>query len=129
MTPHVPPKQASPAGQTVPQAPQLRLSLLVTVQTPPQLVEPETQVTPHLPPEQTSPVGQTVPQVPQFWLSVCGDTQTPAQSSPVGRRQAAAQAPAEQNWPAVQAAAQAPQFCGSLMRAAQVEVAPVPHTV
>jgi hypothetical protein len=113
----------------VPQVPQFWLSLLVTVQTPPQLVEPETQVTPHVPPEQASPAGQTVPQVPQFWLSVWGETQTPAHKSPVGSRQAAAQAPPEQNWPVGQTVPQAPQFCGSLLRAAQVEVAPVPHTV
>jgi hypothetical protein len=50
----------------VPQVPQFWLSLLVTVQMPAQLVEPETQVTPHAPPEQASPAGQTVPQVPQL---------------------------------------------------------------
>jgi hypothetical protein len=113
----------------VPQAPQFWLSLLVTVQMPPQLVEPGTQVRPQVPPEQTWPAGQTVPQVPQLWLSVWGETQTPAQRSPVGGRQAAAQAAPEQSWPDGHAVPQAPQFCGSLLRAAQMEVVPVPHTV
>jgi hypothetical protein len=42
------------------------LSLLVTVQTPEQLVEPKRQVTPHVPSEQASPAGQTMPQAPQL---------------------------------------------------------------
>lgn len=76
----VPPGQAQPpltqevpVGQTIPQAPQLLLSLVVLTQRPPQSVCPETQ--PQRPAVHTWPVRQTIPQAPQLDASLDGMTQ------------------------------------------------------
>jgi hypothetical protein len=63
-------------GQTWPQAPQLAVSLLTSIQVPPQFAVPDEQ---HLPFEHDVPVGQTVGQVPQCCSSVLRLTQTPPQ--------------------------------------------------
>ena len=62
----LPPEQAMPAGQTVPQAPQLLLSVARELQTPPQSFSPLLQVIAQRPRLQSSLAGQTVPQAPQF---------------------------------------------------------------
>lgn len=55
--------------QTLPQLPQLLLSVLVFTQ------EPKQTVPEHEPPRQHAPAAQTVPQLPQLLLSVCVFTQ------------------------------------------------------
>ena len=68
--------QLSPAGQTWLQAPQLLLSLVTLVQTPPQFTVPWPHTGgAHLPALQVSPWGQMLPQVPQLLGSVCRVTQ------------------------------------------------------
>ncbi len=59
-----------PAGQTVPQLPQLALSLWRLVQVPPQFVSPDWQESWQVPPEQICPAGHAVPQAPQLPPSV-----------------------------------------------------------
>jgi len=71
--------QTYPAGQTVPQVPQLWLSVVVTAQMPEQFVCPVTQETAQALPEQTCPLGHTVPQNPQLWLSLLRTVQIPEQ--------------------------------------------------
>ena len=73
----VPPEQTWPAGQEVPQVPQLALSVcrLAQYAAPPfgsaHWVRPLPQVVVQTPAVQAWPSGQVVPQVPQLALSVC----------------------------------------------------------
>jgi len=70
--------------QTVPQVPQLLLSLAVVTQLPLQKVRPEGQV--HMPLVQLRPPEHTVPQVPQLLLSLAVVRQVPLQSvCPLGQ--------------------------------------------
>ena len=99
----------------VPQAPQLLLSVVLSVQVPLQLANPDWQVRPQVPPEHTYPAGQTLEQVPQLPLSVLVSTQVPLQFiSPDW--QESEQVPPEQTWPAGQMVAQLPQWLRSLWR-------------
>jgi hypothetical protein len=63
--------------QTVPHAPQLWKSLLVSTHLPLQFVIPLGQ--PHWPAVQTPPVGHADPHAPQFAALVCVSTQAPLQ--------------------------------------------------
>jgi hypothetical protein len=87
---HVPLLQVSPAGQTLPQVPQLLTSVAVLVHAAPQKFG--VAVGQQLDPEGTSPLGQAqvplwqlsgavqvAPQAPQLALSVPSLTHTPAQ--------------------------------------------------
>ena len=69
--------QVVPDGQTLPQAPQLLLSVVVVTQRPAQSVWPEGHW--QRPAEHTWPVGHTIPQAPQLTASVEGLTQRVAQ--------------------------------------------------
>ena len=62
----LPPEQAVPAAQLLPQAPQLLLSVARELQTPLQSFSPLLQVIAQRPRLQSSLVGQMVPQAPQF---------------------------------------------------------------
>ena len=89
-----------PRGHTVPQLPQLLMSLDTSAQTPfapPQTIWPtgQTQVAPW----QFAPGGQAVPQPPQFVGSEVKSVQTPLQRSGVPPPQAA-------HWPLTQLPAQ-----------------------
>jgi hypothetical protein len=64
--PHLPSAQNSGLVHTVPQAPQLTLSVFVLTQAPVQAVWPAAQVALHFPLEQTSPPAHAVPQAPQL---------------------------------------------------------------
>jgi hypothetical protein len=57
----------------VPHPPQLLLSVCVSVQMPPQIVNPEPggQELVHVPPWQACPVGHVLPQAPQLPVPVC----------------------------------------------------------
>ncbi len=70
-------KQRCPPGHTVPQAPQLLRSKLVTVQAVPQSVEPVGQV--QRPAVHDWKVPQRVPQAPQLVTLVCVLVQVPPQ--------------------------------------------------
>ena len=59
-----------PLGQTLPQAPQLALSVWRLAHVVPQLVCPVVQYNPHVPPAQMYPAGHLWPQVPQLAGSV-----------------------------------------------------------
>jgi hypothetical protein len=59
--------------------PQLALSLVMSRQTPEQLVRPVLHETVHVPREQTVPEGQALPHVPQLLLSVARSRHTPEQ--------------------------------------------------
>jgi len=73
--------QTRPAGQVVPQPPQLSTSVpLVTTQAVPHRVCPPAQVVVQALLLQTSPVWQVVAQPPQWVAS--GETQVPLQSIP-----------------------------------------------
>ena len=72
--------QTLPAGQTLPQLPQLYRSLLRLAHWPAQFVSPLGQVVTHAPPVQAVPAGQTLPQAPQLLLSLAVATQWPLQS-------------------------------------------------
>jgi hypothetical protein len=67
------------AGQTVPQAPQLRGSVLVLVQLPAQLTRPLAQVTTQVPAEHTWPAAHIRPHVPQLLRSTWRSRQVPEQ--------------------------------------------------
>ena len=80
-----------PAGQALPQAPQLPRSVARSAQNagpppspPPQVASVAPQETPHWPSAQTWPVGQVVPQLPQLALSVAAATQRLLQTISVG---------------------------------------------
>jgi hypothetical protein len=84
----VPPEQALPAVQTLPQAPQLALSVVSLAQygAPPsgvQSVSFDWQLVVHVPPEHTWPVPHTLPQAPQLVLSVLSLAQYGAPPSTV----------------------------------------------
>ncbi len=99
------------AGQTLPQAPQLELSLLMQV--PPQSSNPELQL--QLPALQPPPP-QRLSQAPQLSALVLRLTQTPLQSFCPGGQ---AQLPALQTAPPVQRLPQAPQLVGSVLVSTQ----------
>ena len=63
---HLPALQTSPAFHTVPQAPQLVMSVWRLTQVPEQLFSPLWQDNVHLPAEQTSPALQVLPHEPQL---------------------------------------------------------------
>ena len=62
----LPLEQTVPEGQTVPQTPQLTLSVARELQTPLQSCSPLLQVIAQWPRLHSSPAGQTAPQAPQF---------------------------------------------------------------
>ena len=106
---HAPPLQTWPAGQVIPQPPQLNASLpLVTTQAVPQRSCPPEQAELHRLLLQTWPDGQMVEQSPQ-WLASAG-TQAPLQSIPDTHRHA----PPWQISPVEQGMPQPPQFIGSV---------------
>jgi hypothetical protein len=73
---HWPAEQKRPLGHTVPQPPQLRLSLAVGRHWPWQSVWPAGQV--QVPLLQTCPMAQARPQLPQFAASLAVGTHEPA---------------------------------------------------
>jgi hypothetical protein len=104
-----------PAGQAVPQAPQLAWLVKRSVHTPLHAVCPVGHASVHLPCTQDCPAVHAAPHALQ-WL---GFVATSAHSTPFAPAQgwsghAAAQAPLTQNWPTAHAVPQAPQFVGSL---------------
>jgi hypothetical protein len=137
--------QCRPGAQVFPQAPQLLLSLWVSMHAVPHNAVPAGQA--QLPPAQMEPAGQALPQVPQLFTSVWVLTQAPpqlvgvlgwqqivpgcplaktpaAQTSPVGQPTGAVpqwHPPPEQVSPGLQALPQPPQFAGSLWVSVQVE--------
>ncbi len=74
-----------PAGQAVPQAPQLSLSEGRWTQSPLQSVKPPWQSSTHWPFWQASPAGQALPQAPQLASSVCRSAQALPQVTVPGR--------------------------------------------
>ena len=110
---HAPAEQTWPAGQTMPQPPQLVGSLLVSVQTPRQRVPLSKQ--PQLPLWQLVPPPQRTPHAPQSRLLVCRSTHAlPHVVSPVA--QAPVHSPDEQSWLPVQALPHVPQSSGLVER-------------
>ena len=82
---HTPIAHTSPAGQTVPQAPQFAGSSCVFVQLPPHAVSRGPHDAVHMPDEQVCPGPHMVPQAPQFALSVRVLThRLPHRTCPVG---------------------------------------------
>jgi len=119
-----PATQAAPAGQALPQAPQLLGSVVTLAQAPAQTIWPAGQV--QVPETQAAPAEQTLPQAPQLLGSVDTLTQAPLlhliwPGGHGGKRQA----PFRQTAPAGQALPQAPQLLGSIVRSTQA----VPHRV
>jgi hypothetical protein len=102
--------QVVPPEQAMPQAPQLRLSVIVLAQVPPeQAVVPLAQLDEQVLLLQTCVLVQVVPQVPQFALF--DDTQLPPQfKRPVPQ----VQTPDWQVWPDLQAVPHVPQFAESV---------------
>ena len=74
-----PATQVIAAPQIIPHTPQLFTSVWVSVQVPPQSVNPFATSQTHIP-RQVSPALHVVPQAPQFAGSVAVSTQTPPQS-------------------------------------------------
>ncbi len=122
------PSHVWPPWHGLPQAPQLAMSVSVSVQkvagaVPQSFGTLAGQAQP--PSLQLSPAGHAVPQAPQFWSSAFTSTQRPvlAQKVPVGGRQVEAQIPPVQTRPAPHASppspAQPPQLAGSFWRFAQ----------
>jgi hypothetical protein len=68
VTVQAPRLQSCPLGHTVPQAPQLALSVCRSRQVPSQLVVTPPQLTWHMPLLQICPDAQAMPQPPQCWL-------------------------------------------------------------
>jgi hypothetical protein len=73
--------QTVPAGQVVPQAPQLARSVSSTTQTPPHAVCPVGQEVWHIPATHTWPVPHAMPHTPQFSRSLCTSTQRRPQAT------------------------------------------------
>jgi hypothetical protein len=114
-------EQLIPVGQTLPQLPQLLLSVWRLRQVVPQSVCPAV-VQVQTPLLQEVPVGQVVPQVPQWVLEVLVLTQAPLQfCCPLGQ----AHTPLEQLIPLGQVLPQLPQLLLSVCRLRQFE----PHSV
>jgi hypothetical protein len=109
---HAPPLQVEPPEQTVPQVPQLPLSVFVFAQAPiPQGVVPAEQLEEQALLLQTAVVPvHIIVQLPQ-WVASDG-TQLPPQLS---KPELHAHAPDWQVWPDWQTVPQAPQFCESVM--------------
>jgi len=121
-TVHAPCEQTGvAAGQTLPQAPQLRGSLWVAVQTPPLHLRPWFGQ-PHLPWLQEVPPVHRMPHPPQFELSFCSSAQVAPQTE---RPDGQTQAPPLQVWPIGQTWPHAPQlalsFCSSTHVIPQVD--------
>jgi hypothetical protein len=105
----VPLEQDEVPGHTVPQAPQLLLSVAVFTHAPPHEVVPAGQA--QAPAAQLVPPVQALPQAPQLALSVDVSTQAPPQAVvPAGQ----VHTPATQDLPPVQALPQAPQLALSV---------------
>jgi len=127
------PLHLSPAWHAVSQPPQCCGSVLKLVQKafaplPQESGSAEGQAqTPAL---QPSPAGQATPplpaQPPQLSGSVSALVHRPLQSSS-SARQLVAQLPCAQSSPDAQALPQLPQFCGSVRRLVQRDVAPLPQ--
>jgi len=122
VTTQAPPLQSCPAGHVFPQNPQLKRSLVVSVQVaavagppsapPPHIVRPVPQVSWQTPPVHTRPRAHTWPHIPQFALSVSVSTQRPLhKAEPLG--QLVWQVPATQTLPTAQASPQPPQLARS----------------
>ena len=75
---HAPETHCSPAAQAWPQAPQWRVSLVVSTQAPLHSVWPEGQT--HWPLAHVDPAGHVTPHAPQWRLSEPVLTQVPLQS-------------------------------------------------
>jgi hypothetical protein len=104
-----------PAEHVVPQAPQLKRSLLVLTHVPapasppPQVTSPGLHVSAQAPAEQTCPLVHVVPQTPQLLGSLWRSLQTsPHLVVPVP--QLVAQTPRLQTWLVAQVVPQTPQF-------------------
>jgi hypothetical protein len=118
---HVPPEQLPPAGQVLPQVPQLPLLVCRSTQTmpfpiiPPPMhsVSPVGQPAVHVPPTHVLFGPQRSPQVPQFRGSVSVSVQTPLQlvSPPPHTHEPFVQLEPVPHW-----VPQAPQSNGSLVR-------------
>jgi hypothetical protein len=95
--------------QTMPQAPQLFGSILVSAQAAPHFSVPPEQTMSHLPEAQACPDGQAFPQRPQLLLSTAVSTQASPHFSvlPV---QTTSHLPSEHTCPVVQALPHAPQL-------------------
>ena len=116
-------KQASPAPQELPQAPQLRKLACVSTHVPLQSSVPTSQ--PHLPAVQIRPGSQGASQAPQLAVSLCRSTQALLHSSrPVPHD--SSQRPALQTSSAPQDVAQSPQCAASLLVSIQLPQSLVP---
>jgi hypothetical protein len=116
--PQLPPAQTCPAGQTLPQVPQLFGSLAVVTQAPPQEVWPEAQVLLQRPPVQTWPSAQTMPHRPQWPGSLARFAHwggEPHETLPTGQPQVLL----AQTIPPVQRIPQPPQLLASEVRSTQ----------
>jgi hypothetical protein len=80
---HMPIAQVVPRAQTVPQAPQLAVSLVVSTHAPLHVVRPIVQVIVHTPDEHTWPMAQAVPQAPQWAGLDCRSTHASPQRTSV----------------------------------------------
>lgn len=117
-----------PAGQIVPQAPQLITSFVVSVQSPPHADSFAAHELLQLLPEQTWPLRHAPPHVPQWFGSDARSTHWPAQLVlPAG--QPTTHVPAEQASARPQDLSQAPQCLGLLWVSTQAPqlVSPCPH--
>jgi hypothetical protein len=74
---HTPPEHISPKLHTMPQLPQLAMSLVVSTQPWPQGVRPAPQLEEQVPAEQSSLELHAVPQVPQLLASLATEVHTP----------------------------------------------------
>jgi hypothetical protein len=120
--PHLPAEQIWPFGQTVPQAPQLAGSALVSTQPPPQSLSGVVQPASQRPALQTWLAPHAVAQLPQCAGSLASETQLPEHSeSPASQTHLAPL----HTWLALHAVAQAPQWLASLPRSTQLE----PHVL
>jgi hypothetical protein len=104
--PQAPAEQTTPGMQLVPQLPQLRRSLIASIQTPPHTISFSAHV--HTPATHVEPPTQAVPQVPQWAELVWVSTHAPPQLV-AGGVQDAVQVPPAQTMPAPQGIRQPPQ--------------------
>jgi hypothetical protein len=122
---HDPPEHVDPAGQMLPQPPQLEGSTCSSTHAPPQAVVPPPQIVKHAPAEQTSPSGHVVPHVPQLFGSVWVLAQMVPQSV-VPPLHTMPHVPVEHTLPAGHGLLHFPQLSGSFERFTQ---APLHETV
>ena len=119
---HTPLLQTSPAPQTVPHAPQLRLSALVSLHASPHFVS-EPHVVVQTPPLQTLPVPHAFPQPPQFATSTLVSLHVPLQL--VSDPQVSSQVPELQTLPLAHVVPHVPHAPRSYRRSRHT----APHSV